>query len=667
MSLESRPTPTTAADQTAATPDAGGGGETRIHAFGVDYSHVHIPAYGDLYLTRYGAPFVEHLHPAQWFADRHYERAGQRLPGATGTVYRVPTRPVEGRSIDVVVKFSRVAQDVPLVVATTFVDGDPSNDMINARFNSPFEEFGLMMDMRRGTFGPSELRILAHRPLAIFVPHEKIELWRLGRSRSAFQRHQAMLRQDQEDGEQHRAIELDIKRDYLLIYSWIKGEDAEAYFDQHHLGEDELHQLTPRVNRELAAKGFRVLDNKPKHFILRRGKRSGQLLRRRDRFVYALVDFELLERSRDYHQEFQSSRRRTYLEHQSHRVPSRPSADRPDLTPVRIMNVDYLYGATPNGGRIWVVGNDPELFDYFVPDRWRRTPRLKLSSINELYRTRTRDNIHVVYRQSRVGEQPHVDPAYEPGKSIMAYGFNSPFEEVRIAQALRDRGVRTVYPRAIYRTAHESVRAHYLIDPRRYESHASLRNPDDPAQSILISGHDHYTIWGQWRGIDVVAEYRHAHGDTATDMPQAYEDGLLSAEDYGRLTDTTHARMMALGFTDAAVQHLQFLLVRAPGGDGFCRDASGDLQVIFCVDALRAFEYGLLSEKNYRQLIERHRGRLWKVGFESLNLQGAHLLLTVDTHGELLREEDGEPLAVQCNFKLIQQIGDDPDASAASD
>ncbi|MFP3422798.1 hypothetical protein R0K19_25865, partial [Bacillus sp. SIMBA_161] len=37
-----------------------------------------------------------------------------------------------------------------------------------------------------------------------------------------------------------------------------------------------------------------VLDHKPKHFVLRERKDTGQLLRRHNRLVYALIDFELL-------------------------------------------------------------------------------------------------------------------------------------------------------------------------------------------------------------------------------------------------------------------------------------------------------------------------------------------------------------------------------------
>ena len=56
-------------------------------------------------------------------------------------------------------------------------------------------------------------------------------------------------------------------------------------------------------------------------------------------------------------------------------MPFQP-ADFPEhLHAMRIFGVDYVYGDTAStGGKLWVVGHDPLLFDYFLPERWRRTP-----------------------------------------------------------------------------------------------------------------------------------------------------------------------------------------------------------------------------------------------------------------------------------------------------
>src|SRR5512139_876421 len=62
-----------------------------VRAFGVDYGHVQLPAGGDLYVTRYGWPFLAQLLPDNWYAERWYAARGDKLPGS-GHVYRVATR-----------------------------------------------------------------------------------------------------------------------------------------------------------------------------------------------------------------------------------------------------------------------------------------------------------------------------------------------------------------------------------------------------------------------------------------------------------------------------------------------------------------------------------------------------------------------------------------------
>src|SRR5512140_1044944 len=86
---------------------------TPMRLLGVDYLHVPTTNGGDLYLTRFGLPFLEHLQLENWREDVWFEKKRQRLLG-TSTVYRVPTKVVDGRSLDLVVKYSRVGEDVPL-------------------------------------------------------------------------------------------------------------------------------------------------------------------------------------------------------------------------------------------------------------------------------------------------------------------------------------------------------------------------------------------------------------------------------------------------------------------------------------------------------------------------------------------------------------------------
>ncbi len=623
--------------------------EMRLEAFGVEYAHVRAADGGDLLITRYGWPFVRCLMPENWYADRGYADRGQRLPGATGQVYRVPTRPIAGRSIDVVVKFSRVGQEVPLVIATTLPEDVSPVELANARFNSPLEEFGLVMELRRGEYGPNHVRLFAQRPLAIYAPPEVFEHWQLGRSRTRFLAHQRLLAQDQQEAE--TAIGLDIKRTYVLLYSWNNGYNAEVACEAGDLSEAQLHEFSQRVFAELRTKGFRVLDNKPKHFIVRRRRGRNDLIRRAGNTVYSLVDFELLQRTAEHQRHFRVVQRAKYWEMQSRRLEQPPAHLPPPLKAVRILGVNYIYGTTPNGGKLWTVGQDPHLMDYFMPDRWRRTPRIKVALTNEVYRTRTRDNIHVVYRRSRMGERPHVDPFYEYGKQLRDHGYNTPFEEVAIAEHLRLAGISTVYPRAIYRTGHESTKAGYIRDDRRYQTHANLLTPDAEPEPILSPKHEYYTIWGYFRGIDPQKHYRrHGHWGFV-DVEQANEDGLLSDRDRAAVLARTRRRLAALGIADEAIADYEFLLCFDDKGQ-LRRTDAGELDVTWCLDALTAHEYNVLDQPTYEGLIERLRARLRGIGDEPLNLTGNNLLLSLDADGRMRRDEHGDPEVSLCNFEL---------------
>ena len=145
-------------------------------------------------------------------------------------------------------------------------------------------------------------------------------------------------------------------------------------------------------------------------------------------------------------------------------------------------------------GRLWVVGYDPELFDYFLPERWRHTPGKKLSATSETHYTLTKDNIHLVWKLSSVGEKPEVNPSNEIGAAILAHGFNSPFEEFSIALDLARHGIPTIYPRAIYMSGLESSRsALYVVDSgaSSLTNHWSQRMPrrfSVPTTIISLSG-----------------------------------------------------------------------------------------------------------------------------------------------------------------------------------
>jgi len=256
-----------------------------ISLIGVDYLRLKTGDGGDLYLTRFGLPFREQLAPENWYAPDWFAVRRARLPG-TSAIYKVPTRPVRGVSLNLVARFSRVGQEIPLDTLTL-------NENIHAEFNSPFEEFALVMELRAAGLGASRARILTKRPLAIYMPPEQLRHWQTGRLESKMAAKRA----------RHPEAELDLLRQYILLYGWIEGLNAmqaiQALGVTGRLAETFLAETTLHAIHDLEQLGFRMLDIKPEHLVLRI-RPDGSLLRRRTgNPSYALVDYELLERFRE--------------------------------------------------------------------------------------------------------------------------------------------------------------------------------------------------------------------------------------------------------------------------------------------------------------------------------------------------------------------------------
>lgn len=249
---------------------------------GVDYYHAQLEDGGDLFLTRFGLPFQALLHPDNWLSTPWFEAHRRRLRG-TSTIYRTQSQTVEGRALELVVRFNRMGEDLP-------VDTVTRDCYTHAEFNSPFEEIAEVMALRAARLGPDRLIISTKRPLAIYSPPTRLQLWQTGRIESRISAKQARLHD----------YTLDILRPYILVYGWIKGIDVQDAADEFGIGvssrEKFLAQTMAEVEQELSQVGFRVLDMKPAHIIVRFTP-GGQLLRRKNgRLVYALIDYELLER-----------------------------------------------------------------------------------------------------------------------------------------------------------------------------------------------------------------------------------------------------------------------------------------------------------------------------------------------------------------------------------
>ena len=564
----------------------------------VEYDHYKLPDGADLYVTRYGRPFLRHLVPARWYEKDWFRKSREKLCG-TSRVYKVRTKPdAAGDSKALVVKWCRVGETVP-------VDTFTLNKFIEAEFNSPYEEFSLLMEMRART-RPGV--ILTHKPLAIYVPAKRLELWQTGRSQSKMAQKKAKFRD----------VELDINRQYILIYEWIKGvastdpAAAEAAArtpppppDEPLTGGAPAPALAPadtvpfskvmliRSIRDMWQTGFRVLDVKPEHVIVR-PLPDGTLLRGRDGLpAYALVDFELLARTPGHEDAVKRSRRQDYLERQRDRFASAPAFPE-HLHGVQVLGVDYVHGdCGSTNGKLWVVGHDPHLFDYFQPERWRRTPRESLSDTQQVYRTTTKDEIHLVWKVSHVGDRP--DPE-DSTPAHMAYGYNSPFEEFAFAMRLAAAGVPTTYPRAIYMLGNQSTLPPESLDPRRYESHAGILMPG--GEPVLQRSRNYIVIWGYWNGLDEVLASAGAAGTKKT----------------------------------------------AP----FCTG----------VNARQALDRGLIDAPMHARLMEKMTRLFASAGFESTNLRDTHFLLTLLPDATLQLDPDGTPVLRICNFEFLRPLGE---------
>jgi hypothetical protein len=559
-----------------------------VNVLRVVYAHMKSSDGGDLYLTRFAEPYLEHFQIDNWYERTWFNTHKIKLIG-TSSVYRVPTKEIRGTSLDLVVKNCRVGEDVPIETHTL-------QEFCDAEFNSPWEEFSLVMEMREGAYGPKEKKVKTQRPLAIYVPPERMQPWQSGRSRSKINRIHA----------KHPGIDLDILKQYKMIYEWIEGKNIAEVFEHIDINDDDivkhLKVINYKVLSDLGGKGYLVADMKPEHIIIgdtdtrqvEEMGRSGDdidIPRRQVDFLYDLIkegkysviDYELLLRTAEHEKEVKESRRHSYLDDQRDRFS--PTSLPAHLTWMEIMGVPYIYGhAESTGGRLWVVGRNARLFDYFLPERWRKTPSLRLSDSKEVFYTITKDNIHLVWETSRVGEFPDEENGGSSDPRIREYGMNSPFEEFAIANALNELGIPTVYVRAIYMTGTEKIERSF--DVRKYESHKHILDPEgDP---ILQEKHNYITIRGYYNGPD----------------PAVAERGPLYTP----------------------------------------------------VDLSRAVYQGIIDEAACITFLDGIKEKLRRAGYDGSLLRANDLLLAVDSNGKIMNNSCGGPEVIICNFELIWKI-----------
>lgn len=563
--------------------------KTLVNVLGVVYAHVKTSDGGDLYLTRFAEPYQKHFDIENWYEPDWFNSKRIRLKG-TGSVYKLPTKEVEGKSLNLVYKNCRVGEDVPL-------DTHTLQEFCDAEFNSPWEEFSLVVEIREGLYGPKELKIHTQRPMVIYVPPEKMQTWQSGRSKSKINRIRA----------KHPGIDLDILKQYKLIYEWIEGYNLPEVFEhitvEDHERDHHLKTLNSNVMSDLEQKGYLVADMKPEHIIiseldLERIKEITQtqkpdsskeqiyyLYNLIDIGKYSLVDYELLLRTPKHEDEVKDSRRHSYLDDQRDRFIPTPMPEH--LTNIEIFGVPYIHGhAESTGGHLWVVGKNARLFDYFLPERWRKTPSIKLSNTKEIFYTITKDNIHLVWETSRVGEMPDEEgERYNP--KIREFGINSPFEEFGIAHKLNQLSIPCVYVRAIYMTGTSKIET--STDTRRYETHKNILDPE--GNPILQENHNFITIRGYYNG---------------PDQWVAQQKGTLYIP----------------------------------------------------VDLARAVTKDLIDETQCRLLLNKVKENLKDVGYDGSLLKPNDLLLATSDKNEIMRDSTGNPLVIICNFELIWKVSD---------
>ncbi len=548
-------------------PVAGG---RLLSILGVAYVHVVPPEGGDLYMTRFGIQFRDELRIDNWYEREWFVAKRERLEG-TSAVFRVPTKAVRGRSIDLVVKNCRFGEDVP-------VDTRTVEDALNAEFNSPWEEFSLVMEMREGAWGARGFALCTQRPLAIYVPPESMQLWQSGRSRDRVERLQA----------RNPGIALDILRQYKLVYEWIPGmnviELMQAVNTERQTLAAAATAYNARVTEDLESKGWIVADMKPQHIIINESDARTVLdesslvpdpsAKARDMLAsliathtYAVIDYELLSRTSEHESDSRSQRRKDYLDALQHRYDNNELPQ--NLQRETLVGVPYVCGNVEStGGRLWVVGNNPQLFDFFLPERWRKTALWRLSSEVELSYTVTKDGVHLLWTPSRAGEA--VNSA--DGR-VRHYG--NPFMVAAVLRLLAQRGISVVAPRAIYRTG--TARLSPVEDHTEFAK--ELRAQRTTGEVALREDRNYLMTFGfyAWVGEGKVTK-KPPPPPRPVGLALAARQGLVPEEDALRVCRRIQREVEEVGF-DASALTPDDLLAELADDDRLLRDESGELSV----------------------------------------------------------------------------------------
>jgi hypothetical protein len=550
---------------------------------------------GEIYLTNDGAQLLPQLQPEHWHERAWFREKRVQLEG-TSAVYRIQTHPRAGTPIDLVVKYNRVGQEVA-------ADHDLLEEALAWEFNGPFEEFSLVEQMRHDTQA-QQFAFATQVPLAIYIPPERTQAWRTGRTEWRMV----------QKGSKHPGLVLDILRHYVMVYRWLPGIDLSQAYRQGLISKDNIKLMMERVSSDVALAGFCVHDHKPQHVIIdAQSDCSEQAI---PHLSYGLIDYELLERLPEKLQKRQARVHDVYdrqrdsvinasqwTDQKQHDVDTR--ADERPAT-CEVWGVPYVFGrAESTGGWLWVVGSELEAFELFLPERWRTTAQIRMWGRHESYLTTSKDNLKLVWRVSRVGQRPHTAASGREGFRVLTHGVNSPFEEVAFAITLARHGVGATFPRAIYCTGHRSSLNEALFDHSRYRSHARYRLVNESGLRSV----------GQWR-----------------EQPERNE-----SVDEQPLLDP---RRSYITLWDCCTGNLASRIIERP--------------VVRSLNCVEACKLGLLSDATVSRLLARLAERIEDAGLTALRLRPSHVLVLQDVDGSVV-SENGRIQTRLCNFLYLRR------------
>ena len=541
----------------------------------IQYRHLEFDSGDELYVTIQGLELWQHLAPENFWTDRDWFLTNSERQKGSGNVYKIRTKPVGMNQLDIILKWNRMGTDVP---GETF---DEKSKIEFSRFLSPFEEFQLLSEMKeslQNSPGMFELQV----PLAIYVPATKEDVSALGRRQYLMSFIQKQHKQD---------VGIDFERNYAVIYRWLKGINIVQAYRNGVVREQDIQELTEKSAMEMSDHGFIIADHKAEHLIVKLD--GNNVLRDRNgNITYGYVDYELLERTPEREKIMRRKRRSVYLKRMPDRFNEHENFEQ-SLQPMKIFDVPYLYSDVPSSkGRLWVVGNDPLLFDYFLPEKWRHVNRTRLSRYHDIFHKKSRDGINLVLKTSKIGLKPDADPFNQRGNNILEFGFNSPFEEIALALELNKKGLPSIYPRAIYMTGSIATISEDDIDNSRYLSHANILIPDKN-EPILKKHHDYIILWGYMNGADEMLAEFDGNYYTPISALNAYRHNIISKDIYFTIMEQTVEKMQNIGVKDLNLRGTHILLMMDEN-QSIIERKNGQPQTRIC-----NFEYLKRVESNY--------------------------------------------------------------------